>query len=169
MIRFRYQPTFEDWRAFNRIVLQQQLRFFKVLALAIFILSLIYPLALRSMGRNEEGLLVAYRKNPAVWVIPGLAALVWGATYIGVRKRWKAAEELREAREYEIDQSGVRVTGASLSGCLEWRYFTRAERKDGYFLLKTGQNQFHYFPESAVSDKEALNALLAAKVPSKKG
>ncbi len=86
------------------------------------------------------------------------------ATLFAARKRWKAAEEVRIEREYEIDDVGVRVTGSSLYGFLEWRHFTEAEILKGYFLLKTAQNQYHFFPTAVVPDPGALSLLLAAKV-----
>ena len=130
---------------------------------------LIYPFALAAVGQDEGGILGAYQKSLAVLFIPGLTCFLLLATYIGVRKRWKTAEEIREEREYVIDEDGVRVIGTSLSGFLEWRHFTHAELKGGLFMLKTAQNQFHYFPAAVVSDPGALNALLARKVGKKKG
>lgn len=169
MIRFRYQPTFEDWFALNRIVVFRQLRFLIGLAIVLLALFLIYPFALAAVGQDEGGVLGAYQKSLAMLFIPGLTCFLLLATYFGVRKRWRTAEEIREEREYVLDEDGVRVTGSSLAGFLEWRHFTHAELKKGLFLLKTAQNQFHYFPVAVVPDKDALNALLARKVGAKKG
>jgi hypothetical protein len=169
MIRFRFQPTFQDWFALNRILVIRQFRFLIGLSTFILALYVVYPFLLQSMGHDEGGIIGAYRKSLPALFIPGLVTLILIGTYVGVRKRWRAAEELREVRDYEIDESGVRVTGSSLSGFLDWRHFTHAELKRGYFMLRTAQNQFHYFPASVVPDQHALNELLAKKVGPKKG
>jgi hypothetical protein len=101
-------------------------------------------------------------------LLPGFIGLMLLFTYRAIRKRWNSAEELREAREYVIDDAGIRITAATFSGFLEWRLLTRGELKQGYFLLRTGQNQFYYFPASIVPDQQALIDLLARKVPTKK-
>jgi hypothetical protein len=51
-----------------------------------------------------------------------------------------------------------------LSGYLEWKHFTERKLQGGYFLLKTGQNQYHYFPATVVPDPNALTALLTQKI-----
>lgn len=169
MIRFSYQPIFEDWFAFNRIVVMRQLRFINLLAILNLVAFLIYPFASGAGREDRETVLATYRNSARMLFIPGVAVFVLVATYVGVRRRWNAAAELREAREYEFDEGGVRVRTASFSSYLEWCLFKRAERRKGYFLLNTAQNQFHYFPESVVPDKDALDALLASKIETRKG
>jgi hypothetical protein len=169
MIRFRYQPTFKDWFTFNRIVGFRHFRFLIGLSLLLLILFLLYPFALMVTGHDEVGIMGGYRQSVGLLVIPVVVCFLLIATYLAVRKRWRAAEEVREARDYEIDENGVRVTGITLSGFLEWRHFTRAELKKGYFLLKTAQNQFHYFPAAVVPDQQALGDLLARKVAKNAG
>jgi len=167
MIRFRYQPTFKDWFALNRIVGFRHFRF--AIALSLFLITgfLVYPLALIVTGHNEGGIMEGYRQSAGLLLFPAVVCFLLIATHLAVRKRWRAAEELREAREYEIDETGVRFTGGTLSGFLEWRHFTRADLKKGYFLLRTAQNQFHYFPAEVVPDQQALSDLLARKVSKK--
>ena len=164
MIRFRYQPTFEDWFAVNRIV---GLRYFWLLigpSLLVIALFILYPFALMTAGHHEIGILEGYRQSLGMLLVPAVLCFLLIATYLGIRKRGRDAEELREAREYEIDDNGVRVTGETLSGFLEWRHFTRASLKNGYFVMGTVQKQFHYFPAAVVPDQQALSDLLARKV-----
>jgi hypothetical protein len=169
MIRFRYQPTFEDWFALNRMVVLRQFRFLVWLALVLLALFLIYPFMWQALGhRLEGGVLGVYRNNLGLLFIPGLTCFLLVATYFGVRKRWMTADEIREAREYVFDDSGVRVNGASQSSYLEWRHFKHAELKRGYFILKTAQNQYHYFPASVVSDAAKLHELVASKVSARR-
>lgn len=164
MIRFRFQPTLKDWVAFHRIVVLRQFRFLNVLALVIIAIFLIYPYALRAADHEVESVVAIYWNNIGTLFVPFVAGLLVGWIHYSVKKRWRTAEEMREARDYEIDETGVRVTGSSLSGYLEWRHFTTTQRKGGYFLLKTAQNQFHYFPEAIVPDTKALAALLEEHV-----
>ena len=167
MIRFRYQPTFKDWLALNRIVSFRFLLGGICVSLVLLILFLGYPFALRLAGHHEITFMQAYRQGAGLLLLPGFVGLMLLFIYRAIRKRWNSAEELREAREYVIDDAGVRITAATFSGFLEWRLLTQAELKQGYFLLRTGQNQFHYFPASIVPDQQALIDLLARKVPKK--
>ena len=61
------------------------------------------------------------------------------------------------------------MTATSQSGFLEWRHIKHAEVKRGLFMLKTAQNQYYYFPVSAVSDPEELHQLIASKVDANQG
>jgi hypothetical protein len=164
MIRFRYQPTFEDWFALNRIVGFRQFWFLIGLSLLMIALFILYPFALMAAGHHEVGVLEAYGQSVGLLLVPMVLCFLSIPTYLGIRKRWRNAGELREAREYEIDDNGVRVTGETLSGFLEWRHFTRASLTNGYFVLGTAQKQFHYFPATVVPDRQALSDLLARKV-----
>lgn len=163
MIRFRYQPTFKDYVALNRFVMWRQLRYLIIIAGLLVVLFALLPVTLGSLGSSRSTWEI-YRSSLTVLILPGLVMFLLISTYFAVRKRWNAAEELRIDREYEIDDTGVRVTGTSLSGFMEWRHFTQADRQGGFYFLKTAQNQFYYFPESIVPDREALNELIAGRV-----
>ncbi|MEO6993018.1 MAG: hypothetical protein ABI273_05290 [Lacunisphaera sp.] len=163
MIRFRFQPTFEDYSALNRFVIWRQLRYLIVIAGMLVVLFALQPVTLGSMGGSRSASEV-YRSSLGILILPGLVTFLLIVSYIAVRKGWNAAEELRIEREYEIDDIGVRVTGSSLSGFLEWRHFIKADRQSGYYFIKTAQSQFHYFPELVVPDQQALNELIARKM-----
>ena len=163
MIRFQYTPSYKDWFAFNRIVLLRQFRFLIVIAGCLLGIYLVYPFTLNALGHDEGTVFEVYTKNAGVLIMPGIVCFLLVAIYLGVRKRWRSAAELREVREYQIDEEGVRVTATSLAGFLAWRHITKVERRKGFFLLKTAQNQYYYFPESVVPDPEALHRLLKTK------
>jgi hypothetical protein len=164
MIRFRYQPTFEDWLALNRIVGFRHFWFLIWLSLLMLGLFVLSPFALIAAGHHEVGSVEAYRQSAGLLLVPMVLCFILIATYLGIRKRWRDAGELREAREYVIDDNGVRVTCETQSGFQEWRHFTRASIKNGYFVLGTAQKQYHYFPAAVVPDQRALSDLLARKV-----
>ena len=163
MIRMRYQPTFRGFLALNVHAAARLFCILIVVALCSLILYLLQPLAYRLTGHAESTLDI-YRSNSGLLIIPAVVVWLLVARYFGVRSRWRKAEELRIEREYEIDESGVRVTGISLSGFLEWRHFIHGDFRGGYFFLKTAQNQFHYFPASAVPEKSCFVELVGRKV-----
>ena len=163
MIRFRFQPRFEDWRALNLRAIVRQLRVLLIIASVILFCYLVLPFAHRMVGR-DVGVLETYRENFGVLWLPVIVALVLGGSYVAVRRRWQSVEELRVEKEYEIDEAGVRVTGASLNGFLEWKHFHSADYTRGCFFLKTHQNQFHYFPESVVPGRRAFLDLVARHI-----
>ena len=163
MIQFRYQPTLRDYLAFHRHILGRRLRTLTIIAGCLLALYLAVPfLAQRTeASQNVWGM---YLSVSPLLILPALVAFIVVVTSVAARKRWKAAEELRIEREYQIDDVGVRVAGSSFAGFLEWKHFTDAEILKGYFILKTAQNQYHFFPASVVPDTETLSSLLAAKV-----
>ena len=163
MIRFQYQPTFKDYLALNRHVLGRHLG--KLIVIAVCLLALYLALPFLSVITDAtKGVWGIYWSGTPLLILPALVVFLVIATYVGARKRWKAAEEIRIEREYQIDDIGVRVTGSSLSGFLEWRHFTDAEILKEYFVLKTAQNQYHFFPASVVPDRKALAELLRNKI-----
>ena len=168
MCRFRYQPTFEDWRLLNMRATMRQLRFLTIVACGILFCYLALPLAHRMVGRTVNVLDTYLENFTALW-LPAIVALLYAGSYFAVRRRWASVEELRTEKEYQIDEAGVRVTGDSLSGFLEWKHFHSADYARGFFFLKTHQNQFHYFPESVVPDRQALLDLVARHVKVSKG
>jgi hypothetical protein len=164
MIRFEYQPTFADYAVLNRrhaALKMGALKYFGGLCALAFLLQ---PWVQKN-AVQPRGVFETYGSSLPLLILPGILLFVILSTRYAVRKRWDTAEEVRLPKLYEIDDHGVKVTNPSLVGYLEWRHFTYAELARGYFFLKTAQNQYHYFPESAVPDKEQLLALLRNKIP----
>jgi hypothetical protein len=77
-------------------------------------------------------------------------------TYIGARRRWDRAPELREPRQYTFTSGGIQVTGETFAGFVAWSHIVRAGRVAGLFYLGTNQNQFHVIPVSAFGSDEEL-------------
>jgi hypothetical protein len=163
MIRFRFQPTFADWRTVNFIWLRRQLRVLVWVSGVLVFCYLALPLAQLAVGREAE-VLKTYAGNLGVLLLPAIVALFCVGTFLAVRRRWKTVAELRIEREYAIDETGVRVTGPGLEGFLEWQHFESADLDRGYCLLKTRQLQFHFFPLRAAPDPAAVLALVARHV-----
>lgn len=163
MIRFDYQPTWDDYLALNHYALLRRSRILFIIAGVITILFLLSPLTAR-VHPEAKSTLEIYRSNLGLLCVLGAFAAVPIATRLAAKKRWTAAAELRETKVFEIDESGLRVTARNFSGFLEWQLVTYAEFWRGYFLLQTGQNQFHYFPSSVVPDKKSLAELVRRKV-----
>lgn len=164
MIRFRYQPTLEDYTMLNRIVLYRHvtIRFLRWFALVLFVAFLVSPF-LQQAGQVRRGIWESYGNNIGLLFLPFMAVFLWVSTTIGVKRRWNSATELRDTKDYEIDEQGVRLAASSFSGNMEWRLFKSADLARGYFLLRTAQNQYHYFPASVVPDQAALISLLQSK------
>ncbi len=163
-IRFHYQPTLTDFLAFDRYFTGRHYRLLTFVAIVSVILLLLLPAALHRTGHKDNTLDI-YWSNAGLLIIPAAAILLIPARYLSVRSRWNKVEEVRIQREYEIGETGIRVTGSSLAGFLEWRHIVQADFKSGYFFLKTAQNQYYYFPATAVPEKSAFVELVARKVP----
>jgi hypothetical protein len=163
MFEFRYEPKFEDYLFLNRHVQRPHLR--RSAVIVVVIIAVLVAINFLP-GRNAE----ADNSNFWLTVLPLfiVVPLVIGAFVFGIgraaRKRWDAAEELRVPRDYEISEEGVRMMGGSISLFLEWRYFIQAELANGFVLLKTAQNQYQYFPSSAVQDFDAFQKLVSRHV-----
>jgi hypothetical protein len=83
------------------------------------------------------------------------------AVEVSIRRRWKNAEELRVVREYELTDEGIRTRSASLEGFYQWKHIRKADLAKGFVFLKTGQNQYFYFPLAAAPHREAVIELIA--------
>lgn len=165
MIRFRYQPTFEDYAAFNRIVLTRQLRMRPIIGLAavLLVVFLANPFLQRATGTLQGSIWAAYWNGIGLLFIPVVVAFLLIVLRVGTKRRWRDAVDLREAASYEIDEEGIRVSAVSFSSRIEWSNLKDAELKRGYFLLRTGQQAYYYFPASVVPDQAALISLLQSK------
>ena len=112
-------------------------------------------------------LLHEWRWEPRVLILPILAVMlvVFFRYSINshIRKAWDKSSTLRAEREYQIDETGVRVEGDAFSGFLAWQAIESSECSGGYFFLKLDQKQYHYFPEAIVPDVQMLKDLLAAE------
>jgi len=163
MIKFRYAPTFKDYLALNRLVVFGRLRSLMVIAAVLCVLFLVQPFV--NIGSDHDrGVWEVYRSSLALLILPGLVGVLVGVTFVAARKRWKTAEELRVEREYEIDETGVRVNSPTVAGFLDWRHIVEAKQQGGYFLLRTAQFQYYYFPAAVVPDRRELVRLIAGKV-----
>lgn len=76
------------------------------------------------------------------------------ATYLGARRRWHSAAELREPRQYTFTCEGIQVTAETFAAFITWSHIASAERASGQILLGTQQGQFHLIPLSAFRDEE---------------
>jgi hypothetical protein len=167
LIKFRYEPTLEDYLFLNRHVLSFGLRVAFVVVIGIIALSAALPFLMpRPADGAEEMNWQAYWRS----IIPLLVAPFVVAPLVvlflrrAARKRWNAAEELRVPRDYEFSDDGVRMSGGSISGAMEWRHIVQAEMANGFVLLKTGQNQYYYFPTSVLPDFNAFLNLVSKHV-----
>jgi hypothetical protein len=109
-----------------------------------------------------------YRSALGLLILPGIVASIFLTTYWSARKRWLAADELREEREYDFEEAGIRVRMKSGESFTDWKVFKQAIVSKRFVYLRTAQRQFHFFPIAAVPDLPALRELLAAKVAERK-
>jgi hypothetical protein len=154
-MRFTYTPTFADYWTLNRRVLARQFGKLLWFAGASFLAYCSLPVLPLSFGPNES-VADIYRSGAALLILPGIIVFGYIATYFTGKRRWRDAAEIRSARTYEIDEKGIRVTGDAFSGFLEWRLFKSVEFSSGLVFMKTGQNQYFYFPESLLPDRKLL-------------
>ncbi|MGB8352429.1 MAG: hypothetical protein WCD79_00925 [Chthoniobacteraceae bacterium] len=161
MIRFRYEPTFRDYREFSLYAIFRGFRpYLLTVGIVLLFLFLAYPIYFPVPG-NKASLSQIYVSNFRILLFPVVltAMMNWR-----MRKRWNASPDLRIAKEYEFDNSGIRAKGEDLSGFNSWSTFKLADFDGKYFFLKTRQNLYYYFPASVVSEKRALVRLVGGNV-----
>jgi hypothetical protein len=163
VVRFRYTPTFEDWRALNRHVWLKQFRLLIVVASVVLFCFVALPFAHRLVGR-DVGLWETYKSNIGALWLPGVVAFLLGAVYYGIYRGWRTRADVREEREFVIDEHGVSVAGTSFSGSLDWQHLKEADVVRGLVMLKTKQNAFYYFPRRLIADWPAFQSLVSEHV-----
>ena len=166
MIRFHYNPSFKDYVALNRHVIWPRFRMPAIFLGLFFTAYCFHPLALRMLGRRDASSDEPLSGAP-LFIGPVVVLMIAHFWRSNMKKSWDRASELRAERDYEISEKGINVVGPSFSGFIEWQYIERAERTGGYFFLKTYQNLYYYFPESAIAEPQSLIELLATKFPKK--
>jgi hypothetical protein len=164
MIRFCYKPTPEGYLTLHRHAMQRLLpRALKFILGALVAGFLLSPLM--DYGQPvKKGIFQSYLSGSGLLIFPAVIAFIFVAAHYGAKRRWSSASELREEVEYEIDESGVRVVASSFNNYIQWQHLARAEMKGGYYFLQAGQNQYYYFPVSAVHDSATLDDLLKRKI-----
>jgi hypothetical protein len=163
-MRIDYSPTFSDYWAFTRFALKRQFRWFIYLPVVLLALYLVQPLLPLHRDQNPSALDV-YRQNARSLIWPGVFGLVFVMAYVGARNRWSKVKELREPKVYELDEAGLKASGESFTGSADWSLVKEAHFTRKFVYLMTGQNQYYFFPVTAVPDIDQLRALVAAKVP----
>jgi hypothetical protein len=162
MIRFRYEPKFEEWRFLNRHLIWPRVRTPGIIGGLFLLLFATRPFLFKVVWPRQS---VQYTDAGIIPVIILVIAAIFFVLAIErqIRKRWETAEELRVVHDYEITDQGVRTVASSLEGFMEWRYFVSADFAKGFIMLKTAQNQFYYFPLSIVPDGAKLLELIEQK------
>lgn len=164
-ICIKYQPVFKDFRALNLYVLFRGPR---LAALIIGGAALVIFASTSWVDSSNEGVASAGQRfltilttlSPLLVILLIMPMLL----YWMMRRRWNTAEELRTAREYEMDDAGVRVKGALFQGFMDWKLFKFADFKGGHFFLRTGQRTYYYIPAAAVPNRKAFLELIARNV-----
>lgn len=168
-MKISYSPTFRDYLALNLHAVRKQFRGIVWLPIALLVAILFLSFASPPGGVGHRRIWDAHVSALDVLPIPAVIVVLVAAFYWGVKKRWASADELREAREYELDDRGVHFHASSGDGFTEWRIFKEAAITKRFVYLRTGQRQFHYFPVAAVPDVAELRALLVEKIGKVKG
>jgi len=163
MIIFKYKPTFSHYWALQRYVLYGNFRFFLVVFVLPLLGFLIAPFVVRNLGAKMEIVELYKQLSPAL-IFPLVYLALLPISYFICKKRWRNFEVLREERGYEVDESGIRVTGETWSGFLAWQNFSNADYRNGLLFIKTKQKSFHCFPLSLIPNKNVLIELVSRKV-----
>lgn len=158
-MRFTYTPSFSDFWVY---VLHRQLRV--VIWIAVMLSALFFISPFLDLSSHPRSASETYLSNLGILILPAIVALAFPASYWAAKKRWAAAEELREEREYVIDEAGVRFRSKSVESAIEWKIVKEATMTGRFVYLMTAQRQFHYFPLTVVPNLDELRDLLRAKV-----
>jgi hypothetical protein len=177
-MRFTYSPTFKDYWALNLYALFPHWRLCIRLATVLLALGVIAPWVWTAFdvglppAETYKGVL------PTFILMLGCFLLMILAMYAAARMGWAATRELREPREYEIDDSGVRVKAAGSEGFVEWPGIVDTSVTNRFVYLVTAQQQYYstsfnpgrpyfniekhyyYFPISTVPDMGRLRELI---------
>jgi hypothetical protein len=166
-MKIQYTPTFADYWALHWHVLRKQYRWMGMFAIVLLVCFFISPFLLQQPD-DSRGVLERYFDSAPILFIPVIIAFSLWFTRRTARKRWGLAPEVSEAREYEITNEGIRVTSKSIQALNAWSIVKKVEITTEFVFIKTGQNQFFYFPVSGVSDLVAFRAIVDEKVPNGK-
>ena len=180
---FIYSPTFKDYWALNVYAEVRTRRFLIVLATVVLALIVVEPWLLHEF-KDGDPVADYYKRSLPLLILPGGILFLILLMYLSARIQWAARRELRQPREYEIDDSGLRVKAAGSEGFLQWRGVTNASVTSRFVYLVTAQQQYYstsftirylfftaqrhyyYFPVSIVPDMQRLRELIKACVKS---
>ena len=166
MIRFSYVPTFSDFLLFNRYAVRPLSKKMLPGGIVFFLLFCLLTAQLFFSGAPFEWRRFLF-STPLL--IPGVIAIFLQFIMpLLVKKRWESAKELREDKNYTIDETGIRVDAGTLGGFVEWQHVSEADVYKGLFLFKTYQSHFYFFPVSCVPDKPRLIEIAREKVKTSK-
>jgi len=164
-IKLSTTPTFGAYLRFVMWAAFRQVRWlipFAVLALVCFLLAPVIPF-------ERQGPLARYRASLAVLILPGIVfALLPLSSYLGARKRWRAAVELRAPRTYVFNDSGVDIAAGSFNSEVAWNHVVTADRHRDQILLGTAQKQYYLVPVHDFESREQFGRfleLVRCKVP----
>jgi len=170
-MKFNHTPTFASYWMLNKR------HFFKIrgVKLLLFISAfsilfyLINPIMNHQWLGYDHSIGELYLSSMGILILPLIMALMFTATYIGAKKRWKSAAELRCEKTYDITDSEIHVTATGIDSHLGLQYIAEAELWRGWIFLMTNQRTYHFFPLSAVPEPDKLISMLAAKIAKTKG
>jgi hypothetical protein len=162
-IRVTVTPTREEFVSFQmRFALSRTgiILFFGIVWLAAILYAL-YGVPMLAPGRvNQNASLFA-----AIFISVAMAVCIPLGTYIGAVRRWNAASEVREQRQYAFTDEGIQVTGETFAGFTTWSNIVRAGRLAGQIYLGTNQNQYHLIPATAFGEQwERFRTLVVERV-----
>jgi hypothetical protein len=106
---------------------------------------------------------------PIVMGIAVYALMKWLIVPLQLSRRFATSHEVRDEREYVVDESGLHCRSETFRSDLSWKMFTLADCNEKYFFLRTGQRTFFYFPKDLVPDQADFVHLVNANVNTTKG
>jgi hypothetical protein len=165
MITIEFQPTLEDYRAFYYRVMKKRLGFLSIIAFVVLVFALLSPFFASTVTKPSIAPLDFYRENSSSIVIPAVILLLAYTLWNAPRKMWKKTALLREKVRYTLDESTVKRESEGLSSTIVWRQITGYSTDGRLFILNITGGSCHYFPESAVPDREALIGFLDSHIP----
>jgi hypothetical protein len=140
---FHYKPTFSDYWSILFRVLCRRIRILIWVAV-LGIVALVFAAWLRAVGDNRDlALLCAFCAGG--WFPAVILRVAFGAAYRAAKKRWAEAPDLREERDYTIDETGIGVRSAKFTGVVDWAVIKTAAITKQFVFLTTVQGDYYSY------------------------
>jgi len=162
-MRISYTPSFKDFQAFNFYVLGTRFRALLLISGISLVLFLMSPW-ISPAPKTGASVVERYVANAGFLIVPAMAAFLAFAIHRAARRRWDGAAEMREMREYVIDEAGIHVQSPSIETHHDWSAMKKADFTQSYVYLMTGQRHYYFFPVQSVPDLAAMKALVGSKM-----
>lgn len=117
---------------------------------------------------RSAGLAAQFWEALPLLFLPAFVSLTYVTTFVTAKRRWRTVPQLREEKEYELEDAELHIRSQSVKSDFGWNIIQKAMITDQNVYLSVGQNQYLYFPVAAVPDMIQLVSLLTDKLGERK-